>query len=143
MVPATRPWSAPEWHHRGFRVDDAKKTDVYSFGLLCLWLFLQGEESFVFREDLRGPSFSSIKDWKAEEVESMKADNSILDVLIPSMVTLDSSDSQITSCLREIFHRTLQHNAARRSPDLLDIIAILNTSQDVFNKSTEGLDWCL
>ena len=31
-------WAAPEWHDRPFQVTNAKKADVYSFGLLCLFI---------------------------------------------------------------------------------------------------------
>jgi serine/threonine protein kinase len=34
----TEPWEAPEWDHRYWSVSEAKQMDVYSFGLLCLWL---------------------------------------------------------------------------------------------------------
>jgi serine/threonine protein kinase len=37
-LPRSRPWDAPEWHHRGFRFPAARKMDAYSLGVLCLWL---------------------------------------------------------------------------------------------------------
>ncbi|KAG8534312.1 uncharacterized protein KY384_001156 [Bacidia gigantensis] len=37
-LPSSWPWTAPEWHNRGFRLSSAKKTDTYSLGLICLWL---------------------------------------------------------------------------------------------------------
>jgi serine/threonine protein kinase len=40
FLPRSVPWAAPEWHHRWFTAMDAKKMDVYSFGLVCLWLIL-------------------------------------------------------------------------------------------------------
>jgi serine/threonine protein kinase len=40
-VSRTEPWDAPEWHPRSFLLKDAKKMDIYSFGLLCLWLFFR------------------------------------------------------------------------------------------------------
>ena len=36
--PISRPWNPPEYHHRGFTVLGARKLDVYSFGMLCLWV---------------------------------------------------------------------------------------------------------
>ncbi|KAF2800340.1 kinase-like protein [Melanomma pulvis-pyrius CBS 109.77] len=45
QIPQSVPWNAPEHHHRYFRPQDAKAMDVYSFGMLCLWL-LFGVESF-------------------------------------------------------------------------------------------------
>ena len=38
IMPKSRIWSAPEHHCRGFSPTEAKRMDVYSFGLLCLWL---------------------------------------------------------------------------------------------------------
>ncbi|KAF8539361.1 kinase-like domain-containing protein, partial [Trichophaea hybrida] len=37
-LPKSRPWNAPEHHVREFTAPDAKLTDVYSFGMLCLWV---------------------------------------------------------------------------------------------------------
>ena len=36
--PKSWPWNPPEYHHRGFTVPAARKLDMYSFGLLCLWV---------------------------------------------------------------------------------------------------------
>ena len=38
LLPKSRPWNAPEHHFGEFKVQEAKKTDVYSFGMLCLWI---------------------------------------------------------------------------------------------------------
>ena len=38
FLPKSRPWNAPEHHFGEFNVQEAKKADVYSFGMLCLWL---------------------------------------------------------------------------------------------------------
>lgn len=37
-LPCTEEWRAPEWHHRAFRIQDAKKTDIYSFAKICVWV---------------------------------------------------------------------------------------------------------
>lgn len=46
-MPRSYGWTAPEWHHRGFQYLDAEKMDVYSFGLLCLWLFAFDEQESI------------------------------------------------------------------------------------------------
>ena len=38
----TPPWDAVEWHDRYFEVKDAKRTDIYSFGLVCFYTLNQG-----------------------------------------------------------------------------------------------------
>lgn len=42
-LPRTLAWCAPEYHDRGFLLPMAKKTDIYSFAMVCLWvLFNEG-----------------------------------------------------------------------------------------------------
>ena len=38
FVPRSPHWTAPEWHHRAICSASAARMDVYSFGMLCLWL---------------------------------------------------------------------------------------------------------
>ena len=38
FLPKSRPWNAPEHHFEGFTSFKARKTDAYSFGMLCLWV---------------------------------------------------------------------------------------------------------
>ena len=38
FLPKSKPWNAPEYHHRGIPFLQAAKLDIYSFGLLCLWV---------------------------------------------------------------------------------------------------------
>lgn len=38
FLPKSRPWHAPEYHDRHFSPEEAKRTDIYSFGLVCFWL---------------------------------------------------------------------------------------------------------
>lgn len=39
-LPQSRPWDAPEFHHQ-VRPAQARKMDVFSFGMLCLWLLFE------------------------------------------------------------------------------------------------------
>ena len=49
-MPISRPWTAPEWHHRGFMPAQAAKMDVYSFGMLALWLLFFSTEVDSYRK---------------------------------------------------------------------------------------------
>jgi serine/threonine protein kinase len=40
-LPESWPWSAPEYHHRAMPASEAIKMEVYTFGMLCLWLLFQ------------------------------------------------------------------------------------------------------
>lgn len=45
QLPISRPWNAPEvteWSS-AFILDDARKADIYSFGLICLWVLFHNK----------------------------------------------------------------------------------------------------
>lgn len=42
-LPKSEPWEAPEYHDRWWPLEDGKRMDVYSFGLLMLWLLFRNE----------------------------------------------------------------------------------------------------
>jgi len=44
-LPRSAPWTAPERTHRAVPTLSAKKMDVFSFGLLCLWLLVENQYS--------------------------------------------------------------------------------------------------
>lgn len=48
-MPKSWPWCAPEHHHRGFKPDQAMNMDMFSFGVLTLWImykpYLSGANS--------------------------------------------------------------------------------------------------
>ena len=37
-LPRSIPFSAPEYHHRGFQFDDAQRQDIFCLGMTCLWI---------------------------------------------------------------------------------------------------------
>lgn len=58
-MPLSRPWNAPEWHHRVFKPLDMIKMDVYSFGMLCFW--------FLFQQNEKYPGQNSIEELKSND----------------------------------------------------------------------------
>lgn len=38
VMPYSKHWTAPEYHHRRFTPIQARLMDAYSFGMLCFWL---------------------------------------------------------------------------------------------------------
>jgi serine/threonine protein kinase len=45
-LPYTIPWYAPEVHDRFFTFEAARRTDVYSFGMLCFWFLFHDAPNF-------------------------------------------------------------------------------------------------
>ena len=44
-LPLKTPWEAPDWHAAAFEIPDAKKLEVYSLGLIFLWVVFHDTES--------------------------------------------------------------------------------------------------
>ncbi|KAI1090753.1 hypothetical protein F5B19DRAFT_300026 [Rostrohypoxylon terebratum] len=49
-LPISAPYQAPEFHHRGFKIKNAKKMDIYSFGMVCFWLLFREAFERLTRE---------------------------------------------------------------------------------------------
>ncbi|KAF2840209.1 kinase-like protein [Patellaria atrata CBS 101060] len=105
-LPISRPWNAPETEEgswdTAFSLEEAKLTDVYSFGLLCMWLLFHGP--------LRNMQQIALLREK-EELTGFIDDN-------VSQVA-DLSDEQKSSLLA-FFHSTLERDPKHRSLDLKD-----------------------
>jgi hypothetical protein len=43
------PWTAPEWHVRVFSSNAIRKMDIYSLGMVCLWVVIQKGAIEVFK----------------------------------------------------------------------------------------------
>ncbi|KAJ6260092.1 hypothetical protein Dda_4313 [Drechslerella dactyloides] len=108
-LPISWPWNAPEvsnWES-SFPTHEAKLTDVFSFGLLCLWLLFPGGLSEV-GVDVERPSRDA--GWKRD---------GNLERIASSVVERQSqlSESRKTA-LTELFVSTLVTDANRRDLDI-------------------------
>jgi hypothetical protein len=127
----SQPWSAPEWHHRGFRIYAAKKTDVYSFGMLCLWVLFRDEllryvadaEANTVPVSLDAPWVGSC--WKVRLEELKKEDNltNIADDLISRAVYLTVPQRV---ALGKFFEGTLCRDWKSRESNFEKLIGFLN-----------------
>lgn len=102
FMPFSGPWTAPEYHHRGFQPSQAKKMDVYSFGMLAFWLlFYNTPEDTVldFGHEIKK---SSIK---------------ILDRALTLVENSQEIESRNKGFLKKFFEITLDDDPERRSSD--------------------------
>jgi serine/threonine protein kinase len=107
-MPKSLYWVAPEWHHRGFTTADAMKMDIYSFGMVCLWLLFYNTQ-----ENTTGDFYSSLGSAKT-----------VLDLAHQLIIAMDSLDDQRRSNLNQLFNLTLADNQAERSPDFNHLIRL-------------------
>ena len=42
-LPKSRPWVDPNWNRRECTIQTAKKMDMYSFGMVCLWVLFRDQ----------------------------------------------------------------------------------------------------
>ena len=108
-MPRSRPWTAPEWHHRGFRVMEAMKMDAYSFGMLVLWLlFCNKDSNCHFEIDLDAKQ----------------------DVLVDAITKTQSApglDEKQRKDLACFFNATLVSDPARRCSDFKHLLFLLSS----------------
>ena len=102
LLPKSSPWNAPEHHFGEFEAYAAKKTDVYSFGVLCLWVMF-------------GPTL----------LERLKDGDRAECIANQHVESMPSLDVEYRICLREIFSLTLPHNPGKRTCDLARVIGLL------------------
>ena len=135
LLPKSRPWNAPE--HRSdsgeFEVQEAKKTDVYSFGMLCLWILFGDRLSNLQQTTADGvtgfisfdiPFFLG----SPTLLECLKNEDRMEDIanhLLESMPGLNA-DSEYTIRLKEMFSLTLPHNPGKRTCNFERVIGLLS-----------------
>ena len=123
LLPKSTPWNAPEHHFGEFSVPEAKKTDVYSFGMLCLWVLFASmprpPNVTQFTFDISTGPHTSLEDFKGnnklEEIASQ---------LIES-VPLARMNAGRRLSLNEFFSLTVPLNPEKRTSDLGKLIVLL------------------
>ena len=103
-MPDSRPWSAPEYHHRGFKPAEAMKMDTFCLGLLCFWLVhkegLSSKSSTAF-DGLGGDRCSTSCPspcWKHQllNLAKLKSEDDLVAFSDRATILLDLSEEQKT-----------------------------------------------
>jgi len=124
FLPKSRPWNAPEHYFGEFNVADAKKTDVYTFGMLCLWVLFgsmslpQKNTEYTF----------DISDGPHTSLEYFKDDDKMEDIASQLMdsVSLADLNADYRIRLNEFFSLTVPLNPEKRTSDLGKVIVLLS-----------------
>ncbi|KAL8688110.1 MAG: hypothetical protein Q9224_004970 [Gallowayella concinna] len=124
-IPESRPWQAPEHHHRGLLFSEAQKMDIFGLGMVCLWILFgetlqRGDVELQSWEGvpMRGPiPFTHSKD-NFELVEDLK-DKDLLPLL--SSILLNQNHDlgeQEKRALKKLFELTLCRDPSTRASEV-------------------------
>ena len=123
FLPKSRPWNAPEHHYMGFDITAAKKMDVYSFGMLCLWILvgnrLQADTPTVTIDgraklvSFDGPPAQHIR----TELEQLKDEDRVGDVACQLMQAMPGFSDELKARLNKFFSLATTLNAENRTSD--------------------------
>lgn len=105
-VSRSEPWEAPEWHVRELSLMNAKKMDIYSFGLLCIWMFFRKEHM----TDIGFPSakidmaFSRSNQEATAAIQALKQKgDAMLNWALQLLQKNTEMKDHIRSCLEQVF----------------------------------------
>jgi serine/threonine protein kinase len=122
-LPISRPWNAPE-HTRSSRewtFKQAVKTDIFSYGMLCLWTLYHDYFRDVCTDDDSRYGISTVKD-----------------DLRPLSRRLVTEDPNLTvnqrRSLEEFFSSCLHDDPEQRESSMLKLLQKLNTEQWVLRR---------
>ena len=130
LLPKSRPWNAPEHHFEEFKIQEAKKTDVYSFGMLCLWLLFGNRLSDIPQTTADGtaelisfdvPFFLS----RPTLLECLKNEDRVEGIANHLVGSMPGLDVEYTIHLKEVFSSILSYNPGKRTCDLARVIDLL------------------
>jgi serine/threonine protein kinase len=110
-LPHTRPWYAPEWHRRAFTLSQAVRMDIFSYGLLCLWILFQDE-----------PLFPSLHD-----IEALKLEQGLLGLSDQLIATAMPSHNSTRANIASFFRLSLTHSPERRSDGFSTLVQLLSS----------------
>jgi serine/threonine protein kinase len=126
-VPNSELWTAPEYHHRGFNISSAKRMDVYSFGMLCLWLLFQerfSTETTVWKTQCPDAS-NLITLGDSREIRFQEGEDSLRNWAGKFIDTSGLFNREIQNNLKAFFNSALAGNPEERLTDWEYLIHLL------------------
>lgn len=124
QVPRSVPWTAPEHHVRYFTSQSAKVMDVYSFGMLCLWLLFDnkslGAAQFSFEAEYWQDKDELLLFWKI---------NKLLDWTMQIVADDTSIGTEMKRSLTSFFQSCLDPDTEKRNADWDHMIGRLGPTQ--------------
>lgn len=124
LLAGSRPWQAPECSRGAFfKLEEAKRTDIYSFGMLIWRVFLDGDPFKTFGE-FQG-NYQEQRQKRNEAIASLKDQDQLVQHICCSLALSEKFSRQQLEMLCEIVSITLIKDSARRELDVKRLIRLL------------------
>ncbi len=124
LLGGSRPWQAPECSRGAFfRLEEAKRTDVYSFGMLIWRVFLDGDP-FKSLGEFEGNSKEQ-RQKRNDAIAALKEKDQLVQHVCASLALSAKFTRPQLEMLCEIVSITLIKDSARRELDVTRIIRML------------------
>jgi serine/threonine protein kinase len=125
--PTSKPWVAPEWHHRGFSIENAKRMDIFSLGMLCLWVILQHNVQHLpgVAHDAQFDPWLGLVQREHSTIDLLaewKNRKALKDLATHSIKHLGGVGAEDKSSLLVFFHRSLQDPSLERESNILRLV---------------------
>lgn len=136
-LPRSRPWTDPDWNRREITIQNAKKMDVYSFGMICGWILFQDQllEQLITHKrkesEISGATiFFPPNDAPESDLEFLQKTDELADTM--SNLVLGSSEVGVEQVgnLVKFFRDVLCKDRQARTSDWRRIVTLLNTQSD-------------
>ena len=129
LLGGSRPWQAPECS-RGtyFKIEEAKRTDIYSFGMLVWRVFLDGDP-FKLLGEFQGSSSKERREKRNQAVADLKANDELVQHVCKSLALSENLTRLQLEMLCEVVAVTLVKDASRRELDITRLIRLLSKNQ--------------
>jgi serine/threonine protein kinase len=113
QMPESIPWTAPEYHRRRFTSQSAQAMDMYSFGMLCLWLLFDAVPSRV-QDDTTNFSFEA-EPWKGKyDLLLTLKNHRLLDWAVEVVANDAKIGDELKTQLKQFFLSSLHPNPELR-----------------------------
>lgn len=125
MLGGSRPWQAPEFSRTAyFKIEEAKRTDVYSFGMLLWRVFLDGDP-FKSLGDIEGKTPKEKRQSRNDAVAALKDGDSLVHHVCTSLALSENFTRPQLDMLCEVTGITLAKDPHHRELDMARIIRLL------------------
>jgi serine/threonine protein kinase len=137
-IPKSRPWCAPELEERTqpFTIPEAKKTDIFSLGLLALWLFFGSDlvsnvgsqpDDDSMSLDANIESYYERQEQWAKFIESRKKNNELVQLALEMLDQDGMFADHEKECWRDFFKKTLSFEPHLRACEVSELLTILDS----------------